>query len=544
MHPFDESSESSDEQELRDPGVIYPQRITHSKSGVVVTAQYRASQAGAEVLANGGNAFDAAAAAAFALGVCEPAASGLGGQTMAVIYHSESRKKIALDGSSRAPNRVEPGELPKSMQLRGYRATTVPSTPAVLGYLVERYGALPLSEVLKPAIQIAEEGYRITQLQNSLTRRELRHLRAGTAAQFFLRKGMHAYRVGALLKQNVLAGTLRRLAEAGIEDFYQGDIARTIHDDMVRHDGYLREDDLAQIPWPVERRPVTTKFGNLRVLTMPPPGAGLALVEILNVLDQLPERYLDIDSPQGAVTLAKVIQQANIDRIDQPRDPNLHLQHIDEEDMVDPNYAAKIARKIRRRPKTIHSSGETTHLSVMDGEGNVVALTQSIERVYGSYSATAELGFLYNNYMSAFEYEDITHPFYLRPNGVPWASVAPTIVFRGRTPWLAIGSPGSERIASAVAQILLRLRRGEGLFDAVDAPRLHCSVKGKVSFEASRMDDRIADEILAHGLEPDPRDPYSFYLGCIALVMRGRRGEISGVADPRRDGSAAGPKKL
>jgi gamma-glutamyltranspeptidase/glutathione hydrolase len=185
--------------------------------------------------------------------------------------------------------------------------------------------------------------------------------------------------------------------------------------------------------------------------------------------------------------------------------------------------------------------GETTHLSVMDAEGNVVGLTQSIERVYGAAVATPSLGFLYNNYMSAFETEDIAHPYYLRPNAAPWASVAPTIVFRGRSPWAVLGSPGSERITPSILQVLLRLD-SHTPFAAVDAPRLFCSLDGLVSLEASRMRDDIPEALQATGFEIQRRDPYSFYLGCVQLVLR-ENGEMVGVADPRRDGSAAGPPR-
>lgn len=525
-------------EEPREPGAFYPQRIAHSKTGVVVSAHYRASNAGAAILARGGNAFDAAVATAFALAVCEPAASGLGGQTMAVAYSSRERKKIAFDGSSRVPHRVEPGELPREQRLLGYKAATVPSTPATLAYILERYGTMPLAAVLEPAIELAQDGYRVTQLQRFLTRREIKSLRAGTAAKFFLRKGLYAHRVGELVRQPVLATTLERIAAAGVQDFYQGEIAACIHEDMVRNDGYIRDDDLAQIPYPIERRPLTGRFGDTRVFTMPPPGSGHSLIEIFNLIDAMPERLKDIDTPRGGVMLAEVIRRAQTDRLDQPRDPDLHPQAIDEEQMIDPEYAKKIARRIAR---TIRTRGETTHLSVMDRDGNAIALTQSIERVYGSCAATAELGFLYNNYMSAFEYKDITHPYFLRPGASPWASVAPSLLFRGRTPWAVIGSPGSERIVSAIAQVLLRLRAGESPFDAVDAPRLHTSARGRVSLEASRMHDALPALLEKRGLTVDARDPYSFYLGCIALVLRGRRGEITGVADPRRDGSAAKP---
>jgi gamma-glutamyltranspeptidase/glutathione hydrolase len=142
--------------------------------------------------------------------------------------------------------------------------------------------------------------------------------------------------------------------------------------------------------------------------------------------------------------------------------------------------------------------------------------------------------------MSAFEYKDKTHPNYLRPAAAPWASVAPTIVFRGRKPWLAIGSPGSERITSAILQVLMRLRH-QSPYDAVASPRLHCSIKGRVSIEASRMRDDIPTLLKKHGFAVDLRNSYSFYLGCIQLVVHDKN-EFIGVADPRRDGSAGGPR--
>jgi gamma-glutamyltranspeptidase/glutathione hydrolase len=206
--------------------------------------------------------------------------------------------------------------------------------------------------------------------------------------------------------------------------------------------------------------------------------------------------------------------------------------------MLSNDYAKLVSQQIRSRIKT---QGETTHVSTMDKLGNVVSLTQSIERVYGAKVITPSLGFLYNNYMSAFEYEDITHPYYMRPNGIPWASVAPTIILRSKKPWMAIGSPGSERIASAILQVLLRLKY-QSPFDAVAAPRIHCSHDGIVSLEAAYMRDDIPRALSSRGFEIDVREPMSFYLGCIQMVLR-EGDDFIGVADPRRDGSAAGPKQ-
>jgi gamma-glutamyltranspeptidase/glutathione hydrolase len=504
---------------------------------MAATASYPATEAAAGILARGGNAVDAAVAAAFALGVCEPAASGLGGQTVMMIYLAQTGKTIALDGSSRAPNRIAVVNLSRSDRLRGHRATTVPSTPAVLGYALEHYGTKSLAQVIEPAVVLADEGYQITELQYALTRREATHLRAGSAGRFFLKDGRRPYPVGATFRQPVLAGTLRRLAEAGVEDFYLGQISRHILEDMFANDGLIFEDDLAWIPWPVERKPLAGRFDGLRLFTFGPPGAGRTLVEMLNIIEHLPEKYRNFDTPQGAVVLAETIRRANLDRRDRPFDPNFYPQ-VQDRRMVSAEYAEMVARQVRTRIKT---RGETTHLSVMDAAGNTVALTQSIERVYGSCEASPELGFLYNNYMSAFEYQDMTHPYYLRPNAVPWASVAPTIIFKGRRPWLALGSPGSERITSAMVQVLLRLGSHAPL-EAVSAPRLHCSIQGKVSLEAARFRDDILPALQKRGFSLDIRDPHSFYLGCVQLVMRDKD-TLIGVADPRRDGSAAGPRK-
>jgi gamma-glutamyltranspeptidase/glutathione hydrolase len=367
--------------------------------------------------------------------------------------------------------------------------------------------------------------------------RELEHLKAGTAAPLLLKDGSEPYGVGATFKQPALAELLRHLASRGVKDFYRGQIAHQIADDMETHRGLIRRDDLAQIPRPILRKPLSCRFEGHRVLTFPPPAAGRTLVEMLQILQHFPPNRRDIDTPQGAILLAEIIRRAFLDRRDRPYEPNYYPQVADTR-MMSQVYAKTVADRIQ---ESLETHGETTHLSVMDRFGNVVALTQSIERVYGSFAATPQLGFLYNNYMSAFDYKNISHPYYLRPNAVPWASVAPTIIFRGRRPWLAIGSPGSERITPAILQVLIRLAKQSPL-DAVDAPRLHCALDGTVSLEAERMPAEIPLALKRQGFQICEREAYSFYLGCVQLVLREKNGFV-GVADPRRDGSAGGPDR-
>jgi gamma-glutamyltranspeptidase/glutathione hydrolase len=529
-----------DDTDVRDisPVQVYqPQRVAVSEYGMASTQHYSATGAAVQILESGGNAIDAAVGAAFALGVCEPAASGLGGQTMMLIHLARTHRTFALDGSSRAPNRTSVQKISKEQRLRGYKATTVPSTPAVLTYALERFGTIPLGEILRPAIQLAEDGYRVSELQRKLTRRVRKHLREGPAAQLFLKDGKKSFKVGDRFCQPALAATLRGLERRGVTDFYHGQISRLIYEDMALNEGLITKEDLAQIPWPIERRAVSSQFGEFRIVTFPPPGAGRTLIELLNIISHIPKKYRNVDTPGGALTLAQAIQQANRDRQDRPFEPNFYAQ-VPQKRMLSTDYARDIARWSMRN---IRVSGDTTHLSVMDRFGNVAALTQSIERVYGSCVATPELGFLYNNYMTAFEEQDMKHPYYLRPNAVPWASVAPTIIFRDKKPWMAIGSPGSQRIVSSIAQVFLRLSK-QLPFEAVDAPRLHCSVEGTVSLEASRMRSDIPSTLERYGFAIDVREPYSFYLGCVQLVIH-EGNKFIGVADPRRDGEAGGPSK-
>lgn len=512
-----------------------PQRIAASKGGMVSSAHYRATEAGAQILEEGGNAIDAAVATAFALGVCEPQASGLGGQTMMMMHLSESGRTFSLDGSSHAPNRAVK-ELfdDKSSRLFGHAATTVPGTPAALGYALKTYGTLPLKKVLEPSIHLAREGYQITALQRRLQLREIKALKKGNAGSFFLHGGDKACQAGTIFKQPLLADTLQQLAEKGTDDFYAGEIAACIVKDMENNNGLIRQDDLARIPQPIEREAVSCRFGTMQVHTMPPPGSGRTLIEILNILKKFPPEVRNPDSPEGVLLLAEIMRRAQLDRQDRPFDPNFYPQ-VQDTRMLSSDYAKLVSEQIK---KQVATTGETTHLSVMDKNGNVVSLTQSIERVYGAKVVNPDLGFLYNNYMSAFDYKDVSHPYYLRPNGVPWASVAPTIIFRARKPWLAIGSPGSERIVTTIAQVLIRLAR-QSPFDAVAAPRMHCSLAGKVSLEAAVMRSDIPAFLEKYGFSIDIREPMSFYLGCVQMVQRENE-EFIGVADPRRDGSAKG----
>jgi gamma-glutamyltranspeptidase/glutathione hydrolase len=521
-----------------------------SQGGMVATAFPEATAAGVEMLKQGGNAVDAACAAAFALGVCEPQASGLGGQTMMLIHIG--KKVLAIDGSSRAPSLAHVNAIYKEDRGVGYRATTVPSTPATLYYVHQYYGSLNWEQILEPAIQIAQNGYFISELQHRLQKRELKTFKkveSFSGGKYFLKDG-EPYQVGDRFVQPELGQLLKILADKGIDEFYRGNVAKQIDADMRENGGLLRYDDLALIPWPIERRPLRRRFRKYRVYTMPPPGAGRTLLFSLMMVDTIPPKLLIKDEYKRILLLASVFRKALRERSDRPFDPEFYPQ-VSEKEMLSRMFAQKCIKEIVKRvDKTILSSlitsdelsGETTHLSVMDRNGMAVSVTQSIERVYGSKAAASELGFLYNNYLIDFEYDIPEHPFYLRPNAVPWATVAPTLIFRKDDIWMALGSPGSERIFSTLAQFLLHvIDEKVNLYQAMLAPRMHCSLGGRISLEAERFSPDLMNYLKDKGYRIDVREPYSFYLGAVHAVMRQENGNgFEGVAEIRRDGSAEG----
>ena len=522
-----------------------------ARGGMVATAFPDATRAGVEMLEKGGNAIDAACAAALALGVCEPQASGLGGQTMAIIHiHG---KTIAIDGSTRVPSLAHLSRFDKGDRSLGYRATTVPSTVAVLGHLSFYYGRLQWATIVEPAIRIAQEGYRITALQRSLQQKALGAFLdapSRSGAGYYLKDG-EPYDIGDLFIQPDLANCLTHLAENGPRSFYQGLIAQRIDDDMRRHDGFLRAEDLALIPWPVERKPIKRRYRSFSIVTLPPPAAGLTLLRVLMVLHCLPSKFLRKSTPQVHHVLAETFRKAFIYRTQRPYDPNTFPQ-VRNKKTIAWDLARNIARSIRdqidpdlplNEPPEEEDDGETTHLSAMDAEGNAVGITQSIELTYGAKVAADGLGFLYNNYMKALDIKDPSHPYYLRPNAIPWTSVAPAIVFARNQPWLVAGSPGSERIYSTVGQFLLQMfDRRSSMREAMECPRMHCSIGGKITMEGERFAPEIVDYLRQIGYKVEEIGPYSFYLGCIQAVMKCQsKEEFHGVADIRRDGSAAGP---
>ncbi len=521
---------------------------SESELGAVATAHYLATRAGSDVLRAGGNAIDAAVAASLALAVVEPAGSGLGGMGMMLVHDATKRETLALPGSCLAPRLATPEAIRGLHRYRGYGAVAVPTLPAVLAAALERWGTWTVSRVMEPAIELAKNGFRVTPVQNATLSSYAKALNGHNGADVMLDPSGRIPDVGALWRQPALADTLAQLSEAGLRDFYEGEIAAEIVRDMRDNGGFIREDDLASVEFGQPAQPLSLWFGDSDVRTVGPPAGGLWFAEMLRLAETIEGGDIDLDSPAGLTTAAAIIQRVRQDRRrlnleTGTNSPGSAIRVLSTEYLEAVTAEIETLRKDRSsdaRTPGQAGTGETSHLSVMDAQGNAVALTQSIERSFGSACASPRLGFLYNGFLRAFKAKNPEHPYFLRPGAVARSNAAPTILLQGGKPTVVLGSTGSERAASSMFCVLLRLARNTP-FEAVAAPRLHCTPEGVVLIEAPRMEQRVLDALEAWGFTLEPLDAYAFNTGGLQLTARSGRSFIA-VADPRRDGGA-GPEK-
>ena len=525
-------------------------KFSESESGMVVTAFPEATQAGNTMFKLGGNAVDAACAAALALGVCEPQGSGIGGQTVAIMHINGHT--IAIDGSTKAPSLAHSSQYKTDSERKGgYKAMTIPSTLAVLGYMNEKYGRLKWKTVVQPALNIAASGYQVTALQSFLLRRELENFLSvpnKSGARYMLKNGKEPYEPGDLLIQHDLAGTLAEIASQGYQSMYSGKIAASIDSDMRKHGGLLRLEDLAMIPEVIEREPVEGTYRGYSIKSLPPPGSGETLLLILAMMETLSQAILSEDSPEKYRWIAEILHKAFLNYRHNPRNPNTYHQ-IPEPDKGIHKRASQLMEEIESGHRLLgrgtgaeQGMGETTHLSVIDKMGNAVGITQSLNLVYGAKVATKGLGFLYNNYIEAFQFEKPGHYYNLRPGGIPWPCATPTIVFKDQKPWIVLGSPGSQRIFSSIAQFLsLVIDRNMSIDRAIEFPRIHSEQNGELSMEIKKINPAIIEFLVKKGYRIKEREAYSFYMGAIhaALMCQSKNG-FQGAADIRRDGTAMG----
>ena len=471
-----------------------------SETGMVVSQEAIASRIGADILARGGNAVDAAVATGFALAVTLPQAGNLGGGGFMMIYLADEKRTLALDYREMAPLAAHRdlfidklGMVDRNKARFSLYSAGVPGTVAGLVHALTTYGTLSLAEVLEPAIKLAEKGFRVTRpLSFSIARAEKR-LKKSTASTgyYFLEDGSPLPQ-GYIWKQTDLAATLKQIGNTRGESFYTGSIAKKIIAEMQKQGGLISAEDLAAYRV-VERKAVTGTYRGYDIAAMPPPSSGgVHLVQMLNILEgwQLPT--LGHNGANYLHRLIESMRRAYADRSEYLGDPDFNPVPIAE--LTDKKYAAKLRDSIDLGTATPsgdikpgldlpEESPQTTHFSVWDKHGNVVSNTYTLNFSYGSGIAVTGAGFLLNNEMDDFSAKPGVPNAYglvggeanaIEPRKRPLSSMTPVMVFKDGKPVLTTGSPGGSSIINTVLQTVLNVVDFDmNIAKAAAQPRIH-----------------------------------------------------------------------
>jgi len=530
-----------------------------ARNGMVASQEAVATRIGVETLKRGGNAIDAAAAVGFALAVTLPRAGNLGGGGFMLIHSAKSGETIALDYREMAPAAATrdmylgpDGTVDQQRARFSYLSVGVPGTVAGLALAVERFGSLPLAEVIQPAIRLAEEGIVVTpDLAASLESGGKRLGRWPQSAAIFLKPDGSAYGPGDRLVQRDLAWSLRQVAEQGSAAFYRGAIAKRIAADMAAKGGLVTMADLAAYR-PVLRKPVVGQYRGFQIASMPPPSSGgVHLVQLLNILEGFPIGELGHNGASTIHLMTEAMKLAYADRSQHLGDPD--FWRVPVAGLTSKAYARSLRPKIDRRRAALASeiapgdplpyeSNETTHFSVMDREGNVVSNTTTINFSYGTGIVAAGTGILLNNEMDDFSAKSGVANAYglvggaanaIEPAKRPLSSMTPSILFKDGRPILATGSPGGSRIITTVLQVIMNLVDHDmNVAAATAAPRIH--------------HQWLPDELrVEQGLSPDTVQALTALghkvvvknaMGSAQSIRRDRQG-FFGASDPRRPGA-------
>ena len=485
------------------PGAPQSGRIpVEARDGMVVSSHHLASQAGRDVLAAGGNAIDAAVATAFALAVTLPAAGNIGGGGF-LVYHGADGEVTTFDFREKAPLASTPemfldedGEIRDNSNHEGGLSVGVPGTVAGLALAHQRLGGRPWAELVAPAVALARDG-----LPSSRAMRPFLEWVVDNAEEYpstaaaFLKGGDKLYEPGEIWRQPDLAETLAQIQSEGRDGFYRGQTAGKLAAFVQQRGGLITEEDLAKYE-AAERAPVHGTYREYDVYGMPPPSSGgVTLIEMLNVLEGYPLAEIGHNSALYLHLLTEAMRRGFADRAEYLGDPDFNPD-MPLDRLLSKEHAASVRGSLSEFRSSVSDatafgrdfalapeSTETTHISVVDGDGNAVSLTYTIEQWYGSKMVVAGAGFLLNNEMGDFnpmpgrttERGWIgTPPNRVAPEKRMLSSMTPTIVARDGKPVLVIGSPGGRTIINTVLQVVLNvIDHGMNVAQAVEAGRIH-----------------------------------------------------------------------
>jgi len=469
-----------------------------AENGMVVTAQHLATEVGVDVLRRGGNAVDAAVAVGYALAVVYPAAGNLGGGGFMTLQLGDGRKTF-LDFREKAPLAATAnmyldaaGNVVKRSTTTGHLAVGVPGTVSGLDMALAKYGTMKRADLIAPAIRFAEEGFVLDAGDAAMfaTATEAFKVDPATTA-IFLKPGGQAYVAGDRLIQKDLGATLRQIREAGAAGFYKGPVARAIVASSSAGKGLITEADLDQYTTR-ELAPIECDYRGFHIVSAPPPSSGgVILCEILNVLEGYPLKDWGFRSAQAVHVQIEAMRHAYVDRNSYLGDPDFVKNPLDR--LLDKAYAAKIRAAIDPQRAAVskdlkpgvapHEGSNTTHYSIVDGKGNAVSVTYTLNDWFGAKVTAGGTGVLLNDEMDDFTAKLGVPNIYglvqgeanaIAPGKRPLSSMSPTIVTKDGKPVMVVGTPGGSRIITAVLHTIINVvDYGMNVQEAVDAPRFH-----------------------------------------------------------------------
>ena len=531
------------------------------RHGMVVSQKQLASQVGADILKNGGNAIDAAVAVGFALAVVLPRAGNLAGGGFMLIHLAKQGKTVAIDYRETAPALaykdlfLDKNNNPiTTASLNTLAASGVPGTVAGLYYVQKKYGSMTWADVIKPAEKIAREGIFVDDDMVRLINKERELLTKNPeTCKVFFKADCQPYQAGENFIQLDLANSLKYLSVHGKKGFYQGQIAKKIVQAMESANGLITAKDLADYTVK-EVAPLRGTFNGYEILTMPPPSSGgVHLIQMLNMLEALPMDKIKQGSANMIHLHTEIFKRAYADRSTFLGDPAFVTVPV--EGLTSKAYAQKLVKNISLATITPSSdiqagepnqyeSPDTTHFSVMDTEGNVVSNTYTLNHNYGSGILIPGTGILLNNTMDDFSVKPGSPNSYgliggkanaIAPNKRPLSSMTPTIVLKGGLPYLATGTPGGSKIITTVFQQLVNvLLYDMNIAEATYAPRFHHQWLPDILHVEQNIPADTVDLLKAKGYDIE----VSSSLGSLQSIMKDKT-VYYGAADSRRPGSGA-----
>jgi gamma-glutamyltranspeptidase/glutathione hydrolase len=534
------------------PASLPAQDRSHARSmvitqyGIVATSHTLASQAGAEVLARGGSAADAAIAANAVLGVTEPMMNGIGGDLFAIYWEANSGKLYGLNSSGWAPQGLTIERLKakgmREMPQFGIESVTVPGAVAGWDALHRRFGKLPWKDLFPPAIFYAERGYPVPEIIHGYWEESVELLRTDPESQRVFLPGGKVPQVGDIFANPDIAKALRLIATQGARAFYQGEIAAAILGTSQSLGGSMTKDDLAQFA-PEWVEPVSTTYRDWTVYELPPNGQGMAALEMLNLMEQAPASP---DGPLSVAELHKKIEAMKLAYSDLYRynaDPR--FAKVPLKGLLSKGYARERARLIDAAKANcevtpgIPPASDTTYLSVVDRDGNIVSLIQSNYEAFGSGITVHGMGFALQDRGALFSL-DASHPNALAPRKRPFHTTIPAFMQRGDE-HIGFGIMGGANQPVAHAQFVSNIADyGMNLQAALDQARFTVSSDRGCSIRMeSRIKSEVREKLSAMGHKLQMQGEYSTNMGRGQAVLYDSRTRVKyGASDPRADGSA------